>query len=132
MSNPFDYVNNICTSRQNIWVDPVSDKEYAPYMVNKALSQHYDTILFAQEMNQRSHIPNRWQYDFYSNAIEPKRKRFAKWHKPETLDRVEIIANHYQINRRTAEQYISLVNTSVIDNIMETLSKGGRNAKQSK
>ncbi len=129
MSNPFDYVNNICSSHQNIWEEPMSDKEYAPYMVNKALSQHYDTIMFAQEMNQRSHIPNRWQYDFYRVAIQPKRKRFAKWHKPDVLDKVDAIAQHYQINRRTAEQYISLINNSVIDNIMETLSKGGRNAK---
>lgn len=129
MSNPFDYVNNICTSTKSIWEESMSDKEYAPYMVNKALSQHYDTVLFAQEMNQRSHIPNRWQYDFYRHAITVKKKRFAKWHKPEKLDVVEAISNHYQINRRTAEQYISLVNKSVIDNIMETLSKGGRNAK---
>lgn len=129
MSNPFDYSNNISTSESSIWLDGVSDKEYSPYMVNRALSQYYDTVLFAQEMNQRGDIPSKWQYDFLRFAIQPKKKRFAKWHKPEKLEVVDAISSHYQINRRTAEQYLSLLNNSVITEIMETLSKGGRNAK---
>ncbi len=129
MSNPFDYITNISTSTKSIWDGELSEKEYTPFIVNRGLSQFYDTVLFAQEMNQRSGIPGRWQYDFYRLGIEHKKKRFAKWNKPEKLENIDVIAHHYQINRRDVEQYLALLNTAEIDNIMDSLSKGGRNAK---
>lgn len=126
---PFDYVNNISSSRDNIWQDELSEKEYTPFIINRAISQYYDTIMFAQEMNQRSGIPNKWQYDFYRLGIDHKKKRFAKWTKADKTETVDKLAAHYQVNRRTIEQYLELLNTAEIDTIMETLSKGGRNAK---
>jgi hypothetical protein len=42
-----------------------NEKEYEPYIVNRALSQHNDLILYANEMNQYSNLENKLQYDFY-------------------------------------------------------------------
>lgn len=131
--NVFDYVNNISSSTENLWQGELSEKEYSQFMVNRALSQYYDTVLFAQEMNQRQNVPNKQHYDFLRFAIIHKRKRFAKWHKADVLDKVRVLAEHYKINMRTAEQYISLLNNVELDNIMEALTQGGRSTtKQTK
>ncbi len=128
--NIFDYVSNISTSSNSIWNEGVSEKEYAPYMANKSLSQYYDTVMYAQEMNTRSHLPPKMQYDFYLNAITAKKKRFAKWHKPEKMETVTLLANHYGINIRICESYLSLLSDADIENIMETLNKGGRHGRK--
>lgn len=128
--NVFDFVNNISTSNNSIWEDGISDKEYNAFMANRALSQYYDTVMFAQAMNERSNIAPKLQYDFYLTAITNKRKRFAKWHKPEKLEKATLLANHYGINIRTVENYLELLSDADIDNIMETLEKGGRNGRK--
>ena len=52
--SPFDFVTSISFSKQNLiteseWPD-ATEKEYLPFMVNKALSYFQDTILFSNEM----------------------------------------------------------------------------------
>ena len=128
--NAFDFVNNISTSTTDVWEDEASDKEYSPFIINRALSQYYDTIMFAQEMNQRPHLDSKLQYDFYRYGITSKRKRFAKWHKPEKLENATIIAKHYGINITVAESYLELLSESDIAHIMETLDKGGRHGRK--
>ena len=42
MPKVFDYVNDILYDKKNIMFDKNSEKEYSPYLTNKALSQHRD------------------------------------------------------------------------------------------
>ena len=79
--NPFDFVNAICDSKQNLIIDDISEKLYTPFMVNRSLSYHYDTVLLANEMNQRHFLDKKLQNDFLINIVRRK-KRFAKWIKP--------------------------------------------------
>ena len=71
------------------------EKAYVPFMVNRSLSFFNDTVLFANEMNRYASLPAKMQYDFYRNALRP-RKRFSKWFKalPDTKD-IEVIKEHY-------------------------------------
>ena len=130
MSSPFDYSNNISQTTTSIWSDETSDGEYSKFMVNRALSQFYDTVMFAQEMNTRSDIPNKWHYEFLRLAIQPKKRRFAKWYKPEQTDLIKEVSAQYNINMRAAESYLSLLNNTDVDLIIDGMSKGGRNGKR--
>jgi hypothetical protein len=123
--NVFDYTNNICQSRENIWGE-FSEKEYVPFMVNRGLSFHYDTVMFAQEMNQRQDLPKQQQYDFLRLSIEPKKKRWSKWHKQSKDEETLKIAELYGISIRLAQQYLSLLSTEQIDAIMVQTETGGR------
>jgi hypothetical protein len=128
MSNPFVYIDNISSSRESIWEDSISDKEYNPYMVNRGLSQYRDTVLFAQVMNMNGQfVSPKMQYDFYRHAITSKKKRFAKWHKPDKLEEIEKLARHFGINIRDMENYVSLMSETDYEQLMRTLEKGGRN-----
>jgi len=56
MSNPFDYLNSINVTKQNMMRgsenDELAEKGYNPFMVNRGLSYFQDTIALANEMNQ--------------------------------------------------------------------------------
>ena len=80
MSNPFDYLNAINYSKQNIMVDDITEKGYNSFMVNRGLSYFNDTVLMANEMNRYHQIDSRLAFDFLINIIR-KKKRFSKWNK---------------------------------------------------
>ena len=77
-----DYLNSINLNKENLMDsdDPAWEKNYPAYVVNKCMSHHMDTVLFANEMNRYSFLPSRLQYDFYIHIVRP-RKRFSPWGK---------------------------------------------------
>jgi len=88
--NPFEYLNAINSTKQNIMVDEASEKAYNPFMVNRGLSYFPDTILLANEMNIHHQIDSKLQFDFMLNTIR-KKKRFSKWAKADELESLEAV-----------------------------------------
>ena len=104
---PFDFVNSITYSKTDIMND-INEKEYAPFLVNRSLSYHQDTLLYANEMNRRFDISHKLQYHYLLNSIR-KRKRFAKWAKPELADDLKIVMEYYLVSREKAEEYLNIL-----------------------
>ena len=61
MSGPFDYVNEILYGKKKLIVDELTEKSYAPFLVNRSLSYHKDCVLYANEMNRLYHLDNKLQ-----------------------------------------------------------------------
>ena len=122
--NPFNYLNAINYTKQNIMVDDLTEKAYNPFMVNRSLSYFNDTVLFANEMNQHHHLDNRLQFDFFINIVRKKR-RFSKWNKPETVSDVEVVKEYYGYNNEKARQALSLLTSKHIDELKKKVYKGG-------
>ena len=60
---PFDFLNAINETKKDIFrEDPLAQKDYSAFMVNRGLSYFPDTIMFANEMNKNASIPNDWQF----------------------------------------------------------------------
>ena len=59
-----DIIPSILQTKQYI-LTPENEKEYEPYITNRALSQHNDIILYVNEMNLYSHLDKKMQYDFF-------------------------------------------------------------------
>ena len=123
--NPFNYLNAINYTKQNIMVDDLTEKAYNPFMVNRSLSYFNDTVLFANEMNQHHHLDNRLQFDFFINIVRKKR-RFSKWNKPETVSDVEVVKEYYGYNNEKARQALPLLTSKHIDELKKKVYKGGR------
>ena len=70
MSTPFDYVKAISYTKEDMIVDDITEKDYNPFIVNRALSMGIDTVLQANEMNQRHHLSKKLQFDFLLNICE--------------------------------------------------------------
>lgn len=129
MSNPFEFVTNINSKSPNMMRDSENDelaeKGYQPFLVNRSMSYHYDTVMLANMVNQWAHVDNRPQYEFYKNTVKPK-KRFGKWQKPETTDLINIITEQYNCNKQVAEQYASLLSDEQKNLLIKNNNKGGR------
>jgi hypothetical protein len=122
---PFDFLNAINSTKENLIVDDITEKEYTPYMINRGLSYFPDTALIANEMNMNGHLDNALQFSFYINIIR-KRKRFSKWLKAETESDIEAIKEYYGYSNEKAKQALTLLSQEQIKIISDKVSKGGR------
>lgn len=121
--SPFDFISAI-HQRRNLIVDEVSERQYNPYIINKGLSFGHDTIIPANEMNCRAHLPKKAQNIFFINIIEP-RKRYNKWLKADKIDNAELVSQYYGYSIKKALQVLPLLSDDQLKAIKEKLYKGG-------
>ena len=123
---PFDFINAITFSKENLFKDPQSVKDYDAFMVNKGLSQYSDTILYANEMNRFYHLDSELQFQFLINTIT-KRKRFAKWAKKEKdHTSFSLVKEYYGYSDEKARQALELLTDDQLASIEQKLYKGGQ------
>lgn len=125
--SPFDFINAINVSKQNLFLeDPQADKDYSPYLVNRGLSYFPDTVLYANEMNRNSSVPNEWQFSFFLNSIS-KKKRFSKWHKKDAeTESLLLVKEYYGYSNDKAKEALTVLSDEQLGMIKEKLYKGGK------
>ena len=125
-----DYLYSINQSKKNILdEDPDAAKKYPAYVVNRCLSSFTDTVLYANEMNKNSHLPNKMQYDFFLNSVKP-RKRFSPWARKDSIDYLDVVKEYYGYNDDKALQALRILTKDQLDKITYLLRKGGKNGKR--
>ena len=125
-----DYLYSINQSKKNILdEDPDAVKKYPSYIVNRCLSSFTDTVLYANEMNKNSHLPNKMQYDFFLNSVKP-RKRFSPWARKDSIDYLDVVKEYYDYNDDKALQALRILTKNQLDKITYLLRKGGKNGKR--
>ena len=126
MSNPFDYVNQILQGKKQLIVDEITEKGYTPFLTNRALSQHKDCVLFANEMNRRHFLDKKLQNDFLLNTVRSMKRPLAKWAKPEAPnDDLECIKLAYGLSESKAREALRLLNKKQIQKLKEETFTGG-------
>jgi len=132
-TNPFDFTNSINQSKTDLMRgtanDKLAEKSYSPFLTNRALSYHNDTVFFANEMNTRHHLDNLLQYDFLLNIVRPK-KRYAKWSKKDNDGDVLIVKEYFGYNDTKARQALAILTPEQLTTIRITLQKGGRDDRR--
>lgn len=124
--SPFDFINAINVSKQNLFEDPLASKDYSAFLVNRGLSYFPDTVLYANEMNLHSDIPSEWQFSFFLNTI-PKKKRFSKWHKKDAETKsLLLVKEYFGYSSEKAKEALSILSDEQISMIEEKLYKGGK------
>ena len=119
---PFDWIKAI-NEKTPIEFD---EGEYVPFVINKGLSFHQQTIFFANCMNEYYNLKPDQQFKFYVEAI-PKGKRYSKWEKKQGKEEdVVILQEYFCINNRVAEQYLKLLSAEELEIIRTKMRKGGR------
>ena len=123
--SPFDYVNEILHGKKNLIVDKVTEDKYDAYLTNRALSYHYDCILFANEMNRRSFLDKKMQNSFLINTIRSKKRPFAKWLKSEKREELQCVKTYFGYSTRRAKEILSLLSDEQIQKLKEKTEAGG-------
>lgn len=129
--NPFEYVNAINSTKDIIRTSnnpELAEKLYNSFIINRALSYHVDTILYANEINMHTDIPAIMQNDYYLNSIRPK-KRYAKWHKRIEDEYIEAIQEFYGVSIAKALDIYKVLNEDQRKAIKQKIFKGGNNVQ---
>jgi hypothetical protein len=122
-----DYLNSINYTKENRMNsdDPLWEKHYPPYIVNKCLSHHMDTVMYANEMNLYPNLDKKLQYNFLINIVR-SRKRFSPWDKKEKMNDLEVVKQYYGYSNEKARQALNILTPDQIDFIKTKLNKGGK------
>ena len=121
-----EYLNSINLSKRDLMEeDPGWEKNYPPYVINKCLSSHLDTLAFANEMNRYPNLDKRLQYSFFLNTVRPK-KRFSPWGKKEKVKHLEVVKQYYDYINEKAKQALRILSPDQLNYIKEKLNRGGK------
>ena len=97
-----DWLNSINFNKEDlIEDDPSVIRDYSPYIINRCLSGHLDTVLFANEMNKYHSLDKDMQYKFYLNSVR-KRKRFSPWIRKDKVSDLESVKSYYGYSNEKA------------------------------
>ena len=121
------YLNSINLNKKSVLDtdDPGWEKNYPPYIINKCMSHHMDTVLYANEMNMKHDIPSRLQYDFYIHIVRP-RKRFSPWGKQDKVKDLDVVKQYYGYSNEKAKQVLNILTREQFSFIRDRLETGGR------
>lgn len=106
--------------------DKDDEKSLSPYLINKSLSAHIDTVLFSNEMNRRHYLDKKLQYDFLFYSIRKYKRKYQKWIKYNESKKVELIKNYYNCSTKKAEEYAEILTENQIRTIEVKMDKGGK------
>ena len=122
-----EYLKSINQTKENLMDsdDPMWEKKYPPYIINKCIAPFNDTIMFVNEINMRHHLENKLQYDFLLNTIRPK-NRYAPWVRGSKIKDLEFIKEYYGYSNEKAKVALQILSNDQIKTIKDSLSKGGR------
>ena len=120
-----DWLNSINFTKEDLTVDdPDTVKDYPAYIVNRCLSGHFDTVLYANEMNLHPNLDKDMQYQFFLNSLR-KRKRFSPWLRKDKIENLNIIKKYYGYSNEKALQALRLLTTEQLEFIKQRLETGG-------
>ena len=120
-----DWLNSINFNKDDLTSeDPDTIKDYPSYIINRCLSGHLDTILYANEMNLYPNLDKDMQYQFFLNSLR-KRKRFSPWLRKDKVDNLNIIKKYYGYSNEKALQALRLLTQQQLDYIKKRLDTGG-------
>jgi hypothetical protein len=120
-----NWLNSINHTKENLIKEtPENISSYNPYIINKCVSGHLDTILFANELNQYPYISKEMQYAFYLYSLR-KKKRYSPWVKKHNAENLSLVKEYYGYSDKKALEALRLLNREEINFIKQRFNKGG-------
>jgi hypothetical protein len=122
--NPFEYVNSILGNKNNLMESELDEKSYSPFLTNRALSYHKDSIFYAQEMNLNPHLDKKLQFVYLINTIKSMKRKSYKWSKKQETAEISLLMEYFGYNYLKAKGAASVLTKEQIKQIKKMLEKG--------
>ena len=121
-----DYLPAINHTKKNLMDsdDPMWEKKYPAYMVNKVLSGFQDTVMLCNEMNRNHFLDRDMQFQFLLISIRQK-KRFTPFLKAGKIKDIECVKEYYGYSNEKAKSALDILTNEQLKLIKERLYKGG-------
>lgn len=124
----FDLLNDLNFKKEDKPADNpalLRGSNYSKFLVDMMLSRHVDTVLFAEEMNERPRLSNKMHFYYLWHAI-PKKKRFSKMNKGPKIKNLELVKQYYGYSDEKAMEIMDLLAEKDFEYIKQSLYQGGK------
>lgn len=124
--NVFDFVKNITESQEDVLTEETT-RDYAPFVINRALSFNLDCVFVVQELNKYGNgLSKRIQYEYLRNSID-KKKRYGRWTKRDTVSEdIELIKRAYNYSNEKAQTVLSVLTDKQLLELRQIMNTGGK------
>lgn len=125
MPKLFDFIGDLTNKKTHLLKeDPENEKDYNPFIINRALSMNRETLHAANEMNQRPNLPKFMQYDFLFHII-PKRYRKFDWVKKVDNKNVKLVQKYCEVSYNKAMEYLKFFTKEDLKMMSDYYYEGG-------
>ena len=126
MTSPFDYINSITTTKEDLSLLDNFNKDYSSFMVNHGLAQHLDIVILASEANKRMTYNPLFSYKYLFYSVLKKKRYGGKWTKKVTNndDRVPILSMYYTVSYERASEIAAVLTDAQYNDIKSQLDYG--------
>lgn len=125
--SPFDFVNAINQKKHLDLTDEVIEKQYDPFIINRAFLQNEGTVNLAAFMDQNYFLDKRLQFEFYFHII-PKNNSYGKWAKANTDmdEKIEVLKKLFSYSRAKCIEVIPFISDDEWGVFKKRISIGGK------
>jgi hypothetical protein len=106
-------------------VSAENESDNVPYVVNKALSFHYDCIFQANQMNVLPNTDRLMHYDYLLGSVRKYKRSFQPWQKLKPSEDMSIVKEYYRCSNEKAKDILNVLSRDQIDTLKKRLYKGG-------
>ena len=130
----WQYENSINTGKTPIDMDSPQEFKYSQWRTNKSLSNHSDTIFYANQMNMNYHIKDKMHYLYLFYSIRKQRRYGAKKTEEDkrlekeakaTEAKLKLVQEKYKYNNKRAKEALTILTSKQLDMIAKEQEKGG-------
>jgi len=120
-----EIVPSILQTKQDVLRDELDQKDYKPFVVNRALSYHLDCVLYANEMNKNHLIDAKLQYHYLLNTIRSMKRKFQPWQKFDQDKNLDCVKEYFGYSNSKAKEALRILSEEQIAYIKTKIDKGG-------
>ena len=120
-----EIVPSILQTKKSVIHDDIDLKDYTPFVVNRALSNHLDCVLYANEINLHSQLDKDMQYQYLLNTIRPMKRKFQPWQKSKQDENIDCVKEYFGYSNAKAKEALRILTDEQIAEIKIKTDKGG-------
>ena len=120
-----DIVPSILETKKNVLIEEHDEKDYNPYIVNRALSYHLDCVPYANQINQVHFVDKKLQYHYLLNSIRQMKRKFQPWQKSEEDKNLACVKEYFGYSNSKAKEALRILSDEQIAYIKTKTDKGG-------
>lgn len=120
-----EIIPSILQTGKSVLHDELDYKDYAPFVVNRALSYHMDCVLYVNEVNKMPSVDKDMQYQYLLNTIRPMKRKFAPWQKANKDKDIECVKFYFGYSDQKARDALRILTDEQIAEIRKRTDKGG-------
>lgn len=120
-----EIVPSILQTKKDVLVEEHDEKDYNPYIVNRALSYHLDCIPYVNEINKAHFLDKKLQYHYLLNSIRQMKRKFQPWQKSEEDKNLACVKEYFGYSDSKAKEALRILSSEQIASIKTKIDKGG-------